>query len=130
MTKSSQPGPNTVHAAAGARFLACLPDRYRPDEPTIARLAPKVAVLLANGWTAGDLLRRLTAGIDSAHDPIAALARRIEVLPLPKGVEPPARPEWCGQCDKRTRQVETPDDKVARCPRCHPQRVAAQPGTS
>jgi len=33
-------------------------------------------------------------------------------------------PEWCGDCDSRTRQVELDDGRPARCPRCHPLRVA------
>lgn len=34
-------------------------------------------------------------------------------------------PEWCGECDSRTRQVELDDGRPARCPRCHPLRKAA-----
>lgn len=33
------------------------------------------------------------------------------------------RPEWCGECDDRTRLVETTDDRVQRCPACHPEEV-------
>lgn len=33
----------------------------------------------------------------------------------------PAKPEWCGQCDENTRQVER-DDGVGRCRVCHPLR--------
>lgn len=29
---------------------------------------------------------------------------------------------WCGYCDPRTRQLATADDRVARCPECHPLR--------
>jgi hypothetical protein len=32
----------------------------------------------------------------------------------------PARPPWCGQCDQGTRLIELDDDRMARCPRCHP----------
>lgn len=129
MGTSMQPAATPPPARAGERLLASLPAKYRLDQQTIRRLAPRVELLLAES-TPAELVRRLTAGIDSAHDPVAALVRRIEVLPLPKGVATPPRPEWCGECDERTRQVETPDDKVARCPRCHPQRVAAPPAAS
>jgi hypothetical protein len=30
-----------------------------------------------------------------------------------------AAPEWCGQCQKSTRQLSTPDGPK-RCPACHP----------
>lgn len=30
------------------------------------------------------------------------------------------RPAWCGACDERTRHVELPDGRVARCAVCHP----------
>lgn len=130
MTNLNQPNTDTAAAGPGGRFLASLPLRYRPDSRAIARLAPKVDLLLANGWVAGELLRRLTAGIDSAHSPAGALVRRLEGLPLPKGVQAAAKPPWCGECDERTRMRETPDDKVIRCRECHPQRVAAPPAAS
>lgn len=31
-------------------------------------------------------------------------------------------PDWCGDCDPNTRQLELEDGRVARCPRCHPLR--------
>jgi hypothetical protein len=33
----------------------------------------------------------------------------------------PAKPEWCGQCDENTRQVER-EDGIGRCRACHPLR--------
>ena len=33
---------------------------------------------------------------------------------------PPDRPGWCRKCDPRTRLIELPDGRVARCPECHP----------
>lgn len=35
-------------------------------------------------------------------------------------VLPATRPQWCGECDPRTRHVELADDRVGRCPTCHP----------
>jgi hypothetical protein len=31
----------------------------------------------------------------------------------------PARPDWCGECDERTRQREKPDGTPYFCPDCH-----------
>lgn len=110
---------------AGAHLLANLPPRFQPDPATIARLAPKVDVLLAAGWSAADLARRFTAGADSEHNPVGAVARRIERFPLPKGVQPPSKPAWCGKCDEHTRMREKPDTGLPyRCPACHPKAVA------
>lgn len=120
MEQTNQPA-----AGAGARFLAGLPARLRPDQRDIARLAPKAELLLSNGVTAGELLRRLTAGIDSAHSPAAALVRRLENLPLPKGVLAPERPLWCGECDEHTRLRENEAGQPYRCPRCNPRAVSA-----
>jgi hypothetical protein len=33
------------------------------------------------------------------------------------------RPEWCGECDERTRQVVDAEDRPARCSACHPMLV-------
>lgn len=36
-----------------------------------------------------------------------------------------ARPDWCGECDQRSRFVEVQgSDQVTRCPRCHPELAA------
>lgn len=115
---------------AGVRFLASLPARFRPDQDTIGRLAAKVELLLAAGWAAPDLLRRLTGGADSEHSPVDAVVRRLERFPLPKGTPPPERPAWCGECDEHTRQRETTEGDPYRCPRCHPRSVAAPPAAS
>lgn len=34
----------------------------------------------------------------------------------------PSKPDWCGQCDENTRQVEREDGGVGRCRDCHPLR--------
>lgn len=112
-------------AGAGARFLSSLPAKYRPSRDVIARLAPKVEQLLSADWSGPDLLRRLTGGIDSDHDPAAAVIRRLEKFPLPKGVAPPERPAWCGDCDEHTRQRENDAGLPYRCPKCHPLAVSA-----
>lgn len=44
---------------------------------------------------------------------------------VPTGrAEPSARPEWCGECDERTRMIRWHEDPEglgpAYCPRCHP----------
>lgn len=126
MTNTNHPRSETTPAGAGARFLASLPARLRPTQRDIDRLAPKAELLLSNGVTAGELLRRLTAGIDSAHSPAGALLRRLENLSLPKGVPAPERPPWCGECDEKTRLLEKPDTGLPyRCPQCNPRAVSA-----
>lgn len=42
-------------------------------------------------------------------------AERVSRSPTPK-------PEWCGECDENTRQVEREDGGVGRCRDCHPLR--------
>ena len=118
MSNSNRPGP-------GAAFLASLPTRFRPDHETIVRLARKVDVLLGAGIERAELARQLTAGADSEHSPGAAVIRRIERFPLPKGVQPPEKPPWCGKCEERTRQLENAEGLPYRCPRCHPLAVGA-----
>jgi hypothetical protein len=129
--KTSQPPPSPIATGTGARFLADrLPLRYRPDQSTIARLAPKVEQLLAAGWSEADLERRLTGGADSDHSPAATVVRRVERFPLPKGVPTPERPPWCGECDEHTRLRENAAGDPVRCPDCHPRCVAAPPAAS
>lgn len=123
----------TTHptASPGADLLRHLPPRFQPDLAEISRLAPKVDLLLAAGWDRAELARRFTAGADSEHSPVAAVVRRIERFPLPKGVAPPPRPEWCGECDEHTRMREKPDSGLPyRCPDCNPRCVASPPAAS
>lgn len=114
----------------GADFLRRLPPRFRPPQSTIDRLAPKVDLLLAAGWSVADLERRLTNGADSDHNPVEAVVRRLERFPLPKGTPEPERPVWCGECDEHTRLLENAEHDPYRCPRCHPRSVAAPPAAS
>jgi hypothetical protein len=127
MNKTNQPGTDAVAAGAGARFLAALPARYRPDQATVTRLAPKVEQLLAGDWSWDSLRRRLLAGVESEHSPTAAVIRRVEGLAgeRPKGAPPPARPLWCGGCDEHTRLRENDAGQPYRCPQCHPRAVSA-----
>jgi DNA-binding Lrp family transcriptional regulator len=68
----------------------------------------------------------LRSAIDNGDGP--ELIRQARPEPRPGDIAawdpgPPARspkPPWCGQCDERTRQIELPDARVARCPCCHP----------
>lgn len=38
--------------------------------------------------------------------------------------KPTVVPDWCGECDEHSRQIEV-DDRVGRCPTCHPHRSSA-----
>lgn len=55
-----------------------------------------------------------------ANGDLAAMLAEVRTLPA---VVP--MPQWCGGCDSRTRQVELDDDRIARCPVCHPLRRSA-----
>lgn len=115
--------------SAGVRFLAQLPAICRPDSRAVPRLAPLVETLLARGeWTWDTLLRRLTAGIESAGTPPGALIRRLEKLvdeaQAQKGAKSD-RPAWCGECDEHTRQRENDEGLPYRCPKCNPRAVSA-----
>lgn len=70
------------------------------------------------------------ASRDAAPYPHPPRRKRGRVAPEPPGApgraSPPgspvrAVPDWCGECDERTRQVEV-DGIVHRCPICHPLR--------
>lgn len=52
------------------------------------------------------------------------LAERLAALRGQPPIE--LRPEWCGECDERTRRIESSDGSDAgRCPSCHPLRRAS-----
>jgi len=72
----------------GSLFLALLPVRYMPAQHAVARLAPKIDVLLDGGWTSSELLHRLTDGTRDVGNPVGVLIRRLDGL-LPR---PAARP--------------------------------------
>lgn len=86
--------------------------------------------LVARGWRpeqiAEDVNEAPWSGVAKVGAVLLARLRdRANVAP-PRavlGARAP-RPEWCGQCDERTRTRETPDGRVARCSRCHPSEVA------
>ena len=64
----------------------------------------------------------LRGAIERGDGPgLIADARRGLAAEWRDGEASPARPEWCGNCDERTRLIEQPDGTTARrCPDCHP----------
>jgi hypothetical protein len=49
-------------------------------------------------------------------------------LPIQRTSATVARPPWCRECDETTRQVELEDNRVARCPVCHPLAIGVLTG--
>lgn len=75
------------------------------------------------GWTAihGDRIRTRPAAV------LAWYLRQVDVHAdhprmdaFATGTAIEQRPHWCGQCDRRTRQVQLDVATMARCRRCHP----------
>jgi hypothetical protein len=106
-----------------ADVLDVLPEPVR-DHPSIvsSAIARRVRTLDQRGWPRPQVRERLV-GIETADKPGAAALTRLDDLAALAPPRPrPARPQWCGQCDERTRLRELAhDDRVYRCPDCHPQ---------
>jgi hypothetical protein len=133
---SSSPVAPTTPASAGGGSpsgtpddpLEVLPKSVR-DHPSIvpSALSRRVHVLDQGGWSRAEIRARLT-GIETAEAPgAAAMTRLRDLVRLAPTTPPPQRPNWCGQCDRRTRMREDTgkDDRPYRCPHCHPQAAAA-----
>jgi hypothetical protein len=106
-----------------ADVLDVLPEPVR-DHPSIvpSAIARRVRTLEQRGWPRPQVRERL-AGIETADKPgAAALTRQDNLAALAPPRPRTARPQWCGQCDERTRLRELAhDDRLYRCPDCHPQ---------
>ena len=108
--------------------LELLPQTVR-NHPSVlpSAIAKRLRLLDDLGWSKAEIGRRL-AGVETAARPGAAALTRLDALatqhpPSP----PPPRPDWCGQCDQRTRlrEDQNRDDRPYRCPECHPETTAA-----
>lgn len=86
------------------------------------RLARPVFDALSAGWSARDLIAHLAANPDGVKSPAAVLATRLGDLPAPPAKAAP-RPPWCGACDETTRLLDRLDERLERCPSCHPTRA-------
>lgn len=110
-------------------FHTALGPAWRLSRGQRRRLAPCVTAALTAGWTPTTLAAAVGANTDGVRSPYAVLTSRLADLPDPPAAGPyaAAKPPWCGQCDETTRLLEhLTDDKVARCPRCHPAREPAR----
>jgi len=111
-----------VNSGILADVLDVLPEPVR-DHPSIvlSAIARRVRTLDQRGWPRPQVREHL-AGIETADKPGAAALTRLDNLAaLAPPQSRPARPQWCGQCDERTRLCETAhDDRLYRCPDCHP----------
>lgn len=132
--------------ARAQALLASLPTPWTLGKRATDTEAPKVATLLAAGWTEAQLTERWTAA--RANNPPGALRFRIGDTPaLPPGRAPAAAGSagvdpWCGTCGKdypdefarnNTRHRVVPDPQTGRpvpCQNCHPARHVPQPERS
>lgn len=92
------------------------PDRTRRRVEDKCR--PPVQMLVEAGWSTSAIVTRAShAPLGDARDRVAVLAHRLwQLTELP----PPATwPEKCDSCD-HNRMIETADDRLVKCPRCHP----------
>ena len=97
------------------------------------RLAERAAQALAEGARPADLVYMLSRDLADARSAVAVVMARTaydgwwhtEVAPPVSAPTQPPRPEWCGRCDERTRQLDTEAGGRRRCPDCHPLKVGA-----
>lgn len=103
-------------SSSRSRSVAFLADRLKVDDEEAAWISKAVLSRAAGPIQKGEIayLKAIPA------DDLAALRDeyRVARTVLTAG----ARPDHCGRCDPRTRQVELQDGRPARCPRCHPLR--------
>lgn len=92
------------------------------------RLSPLIVAKVIEGWPVNGLIQFLSANPSGVVSAVAVLSSRLQELPAPKRDAriPVPRPQWCGQCDQTSRQVELEDGRAMRCPRCHPLRSPAR----
>ena len=108
--------------------LEVLPASVRNHPSIVPRaLTRRVHVLDQRGWSRAEIRARLV-GIETADAPGAAAMTRLgDLVSHAPPALPPQRPNWCGECDHRTRMREdvNSDNRPYRCPRCHPQHAVA-----
>jgi len=107
------------------RVLAQLGAEWRLGTRSAERLTPALRSALASGWTPEALAAQLGKDAAGVRSPYAVLAARLADLPAAPPSRP-RRPDWCGECHEPTRMRETVDDKLHRCPACHPASCRAQ----
>ena len=92
-----------------------------------ARLSPAVGTALSSGWTPAALATFTGANTEGVRNPFAVLTTRLSPAELPpRPGQRPARPPWCGECDKATRMFGFDGDAPRPCPRCKPAATASR----
>lgn len=107
--------------------LSRLGPQWHLSEADRRRLSPLIVKKVIEGWHVNGLAHYLSANPDGVVSSVAVLSSRLQELPAPKRDSriPIPRPQWCGQCDQVSRQLELDDGRAMRCPRCHPLRAAS-----
>jgi len=107
--------------------LSRLGPQWHLSEADRRRLSPLIVKKVIEGWHVNGLAHYLSANPDGVVSSVAVLSSRLQDLPAPKQDSriPIPRPQWCGQCDQVSRQLELDDGRAMRCPRCHPLRGAS-----
>jgi hypothetical protein len=133
-TAPACPVPATANEPVGGQavgdFFAVLGDRWRLTAAQRAKLTAAVQAALDAGWVPQALAAFTGGNTDGVRNPYAVLAARLSPaeLPPPPGHQP-ARPLWCGQCDKATRMLGFDGDAPRPCPRCKPWAAKAREGS-
>lgn len=125
----TSPRPNDKKVSQSAQHREAhrwLTARYRGlTDPEIAAILTEVERRAARP------IRNLVPYLDGMRegdlaDIVAAVMNATDQADAPPTTRPAlaAVPPWCGHCDaENTRLVELDDGRVARCPRCHPNRT-------
>lgn len=110
-------------AADGGRdgeFYAALGPDWWLTAAQQARLIPAVRAALDAGWTPQALAAFTGANTSGVRSAWAVLAARLSPTELPPPGRRPARPPWCGECDRDTRMLDFDGDAPHPCARCQP----------
>lgn len=122
--QDQEPTPDPVtpeHRDHAAEIVAKLDlSRIGPTRKQLDQVTAALADALATGLdrlqvetharrkaSEAQTVKYFLAGLSAEHMPAVEQAR-------------PKRPDWCGECDERTRQRENDQGQSYRCPRCHP----------
>ena len=105
-------------------FVSHLPDHLRPNlTSTLDDLLEQAS---SNGWHVGQVAEQIHSDLYRGnYGPGAVIARLRSIAHQPPPEQPTPKPEWCGECDERTRLVEEANG-AQRCLRCHPIRTGAE----
>lgn len=106
---------NRAEVTAMLAWAAGHDARLTPDEVKIVAWYEVLDPRITASWARGYL-------IDRYSQPWDAMLTAAEVNQAWAGA---SKPDWCGECDERTRLGEMDDGRPYRCPTCHPLAVSA-----